>query len=174
MLQDGNDNKALCASARHFQHHITQWQQQQGLVCKRMTFICHVVQQQQRQGLVRKCTTFICCVAQRQQQQGLVHKRRTFIRCVAQWQQQQGLCAQVHDAIIPQRTMATMITTRLQQQHMSSTSPSCAGARASFCNRLRCPMATATKQQWQQQTTSVNDKASSASAMYVHELKHQA
>jgi hypothetical protein len=105
-LHNGNDNKALCANTRHFQHHVPQRQQRQGL----MRFILRRV------------------------------KRRQTMRP----------CARARDTIISRRTMATMITTWLQQLHMSSLSPLCAGARASFCNTLHCTMARTTKQQWQQ------------------------
>jgi hypothetical protein len=57
-------------------------------------------------------------------------------------------CAQAYDTITSRCAMATTTRPRLQQQPLLSTSPSCAGAQALFCNTLQCTMSTATKQQW--------------------------
>jgi hypothetical protein len=148
---------------------------------KRVTFQRWVAQQQQWQE--HGCNSNICCLQvpflfhidvawQRRQQKNSCNNDIyvvnlplvCFISHHVKHQWTTRPYAWVHDTIILHRVIAKIITTWLQQQHMSLTSPLCAGAQASFCNTLHCAMATTTKQRWQQQRTSVDDKASSMNA----------
>ena len=70
------------------------------------------------------------------------------------------ICTRVHELCdcIVQRTTAMVTKQRQRQHHMSVSSPSCAGARASFRTTTTTAMV----------TTNVDDKASGASAWHFH------